>query len=144
MLTLYPYPLPPSNTPIVDPQTGALTAKDGRFLILALLNRTGGSSGAPSIDSGVSIGADPYNITDDWTEFVVVSAGAGPAVLPPLTAGSQIMIFNGDNAVSLNIEPQANQQIDALGFGAAYSLPPRKTQIFSCFTPTQIYSTQLG
>jgi len=143
MLTLYPYPLPPAQTPIVDPNTGALTAKDGRFLILALLNRTGGSSGAPSVGVGLTvIAGTPFNIVNDWNEFDTVPSG-GIALIPTLNVGAEIIVYNG-GANGLSVEPQPNMQIDALGLGIGYSLANLKMQIFRCFTPTQIRSMQLG
>jgi hypothetical protein len=143
MLTIYPYPLPPAQTPIVDPQTGALTSKDGRYLILALLNRTGGSSGAPSVGVGlVVVAGTPFNIVNDWSEFDTVPAG-GIAVIPELTVGAEIIVFNGGVA-DLHVTPQPDTQIDALGLGGAYSLTNLKMQVFRCFAPQQIRSMQLG
>lgn len=142
MLITYPYPLPPAPTPIVDPKTGALTAKDGRFLILALLNRTGGSSGAPSVGTGLVVGADPFNIVNDWSEFDTVPNG-GIALIPLIAVGSEFVVFNG-GLNSLAVTPQPSMQIDALGNGVGYALASLKMQVFRCFTPTQIRSMQLG
>jgi hypothetical protein len=141
MLTIYPYPLPPAQTPLVDPQTGALSL-NGRQLLLALLNRTGGSSGAPSVGVGLVVGATPFNIVNDWSEFDTVPSG-GIAIIPELTVGAEIIVFNGGVA-DLHITPQPDTQIDALGLGGAYSLTNLKMQVFRCFAPQQIRSMQLG
>src|ERR1017187_8686582 len=115
MLTLYPYPLPPGGTPIVNPQTGALSSKDGRSLILALLNRTGGSSGAPSVGVGLVVGLTPFNIVNDWNEFDTVPGG-GIAIIPELDVGAEIIVYNGGANV-LSGQPQSDMEIDALGLG---------------------------
>lgn len=141
MLTLYPYPLPPAQTPLVTPDSGAASLI-GRQLLLALLNRTGGSSGAPSVGVGLVVGAAAFNIVNDWNEFDTVPVG-GIAIIPVLNVGAEIVVFNGD-APSLSIQPQSNMKIDALGLGVGYVLTSLKMQIFKCWAPTQIRSTQLG
>jgi hypothetical protein len=141
MLTLYPYPLPPAQTPLVTPSTGTLSI-DGRQLLLALLNRTGGSSGAPSVGVGLVVGAAPFNIVNDWSEFDTVASG-GVAVIPELTVGAEIIVFNG-GLNSLAVTPQSDTQIDALGLGVGYALASLKMQVFRCFAPQQIRSMQLG
>src|ERR1035437_9378431 len=134
MLTLYPYPLPPAQTPLVTPDSGAASLI-GRQLLLALLNRTGGSSGAPSVGIGLVVGAAPFDIVNDWSEFDTVPGG-GIAVIPVLNVGAEIIVFNGDVANSLSVQPQANMQIDALGLGVGYALATLKMQVFRCWAPT--------
>jgi hypothetical protein len=88
------------------------------------------------------VGAAPFNIVNDWSEFDTVASG-GVAVIPELTVGAEIIVFNG-GLNSLAVTPQSDTQIDALGLGVGYALASLKMQVFRCFAPQQIRSMQLG
>jgi hypothetical protein len=88
------------------------------------------------------VGATPFNIVNDWSEFDTVGVG-GVAVVPGLTVGAEIIVFNG-GLNSLDVTPQPNAQIDLAGLGVAYALASLKMQVFRCFAPQQIRSMQLG
>lgn len=137
------FPQPP--TPIIDPATGALT-RDGRYLLLALWNRTGKGTGIVPVVSpalvatGASI-ADALQLTNDWNNLGTVAAGAGCQILP-LKPGNDIQVYNGGANPLAIYPPSALDQIDALGAGAPYSLAAGKLRIFECWaiTPVQLYS----
>lgn len=138
----YPQEMPPAQTALVDSSSGAAT-KDGRYLWLALWSRTGEGDGVPRVAPNlVVVAGSMFNIVADWNEFITVPPGGG-CLLPPLKVGTDCIIWN-DDANSIDVNPQPNQQIDALGLGARYPLAAGKMQWFRCITPTLIKSMQLG
>lgn len=130
------------NAVIINLKNGQWS-NDGRNLIQALFNRTGGPPGVPNVQVGLIVTGDVFGITGDWNEFDTV-AGGGVAQLPDMVVGSDCIIYNGDAANALSITPQPGVQIDALGFGVGYVLANTKMQWFRAWTPTQIRSMQLG
>ncbi|HLH92069.1 MAG TPA: hypothetical protein VKX28_26855 [Xanthobacteraceae bacterium] len=132
---------PAPQTSIIGPN-GTFTT-DGRYLLLALWNRTGGASGAPSVGVGLVVQAGTsFPIVNDWSEFDTVPNG-GSVIIPGLKVGASAVIFNG-GANALSVLPQPGSRIDALAVGAGYPLAAGKTQIFSAWSPTQLRSLQLG
>lgn len=137
---------PQPQVKIIDPETGALT-RDGRYLLLALWNRTGKGTGiipvvsASLVATGSSI-ADALQLTADWNYFGNVGGGSGCQILA-LKPGNDIEVYNGDAIESLAVyPPSAADQIDALGAGAPYLVLPGKLRIFECWAinPGQFYS----
>lgn len=133
------------QTQLFDPQTGALTI-NGKNFLLALFNRTGGTTGIvpkvspPLTATGISI-ADALPLTTDWNFFGTAAFGAG-CIIMPLKPGNDIQVFNGSANPVAVYPPDAQSQIDALFAGTAYSLPAGKLRIFECWAinPGQFYS----
>jgi hypothetical protein len=145
-LQVYQTQLPPPQTPLVKPDGTPTT--DGRYLFLALWNRTGKGPGGPVIATGliatlntVAAGAAPI-IAADWNVFSTVP-NAGICTIPIVNVEADFIIWNF-GAHSLAITPDPTQQIDALGLGNPYNLNPNKMQWFRCAAPNQLYSMQLG
>jgi hypothetical protein len=122
------------------------------YLLLAYFNRTGAGTGTPSVAGGVvASGAgqvDAFGLTKDWNSVDTVPGGSGVR-LPIVNVGTDCVVFNGDgNSLkvypSLVAPPNGPMQIDALGANAPYPLAAGKMQIFRCWTPGLIRSTQLG
>lgn len=138
----YQQNFPGPQTALVNQQGGV--TNDGRFLWLALWNRTGQGTGLPSVAAGQAIVAGtPFNLNADITDFTAVPTG-GVAQIPQLSVGAEFIVFNSDAVDAVAITPQPGVQIDGLAVGAAYSLAAGKMQWFHCVTPTLIRSTQLG
>ena len=149
-LTLYAYGYD-RNRPLVDKQ--GILVRDGRDLVQALINRTGGGSGGPNVVVGiVAAGTSQANatlLTGDWNYVETVPSGTG-VLIPALTVGADCIVFNAD-ANPLNVYPSlvaAAQggpvQIDALGNNNPYSLSVGKTQWFRQIKPFLLKSMQLG
>lgn len=147
----FPTNFPPQRAPIIDQATGQFTM-DGRYLLLALFNRSGEGDGFPTIALGLMAqGIDQSSailMGSDWNEFDTVAAGTG-AVIPIMGAGGDIIVWNfGASPLSIYPSPVAapNQpiQIDALGVNQPYMLAAGKMQWLRQISPTQIRSTQLG
>lgn len=141
---------PPPDTPIVD--SGGKFTQTGRYLLLALFNRTGMGSGIPlTVGEGLtatgSSFSDSLALADDINEVTATSIGGGVQLFP-MQPGMLQIVFNGSPIVNLNVYPAQNYVIDALGtsigFPNAYVLATLKTQIFICYGQTQIRSVQLG
>ena len=137
---------PPPETPVID-STGKFT-QVGRYLLLALFNRTGMGTGIPlTVGEGLtasgSTQVDGLAMGDDINEFIKVGAGSA-SVLFAMQPGMLQIVFNGDLVNALSVYPAIGYQIDALGASAAYSLASGKTQIFICYGETQIRTVQLG
>src|SRR3974390_3138561 len=87
---------PPPLTQITD-KNGAFT-KDGRYLALALFNRTGQGDGVPNVLSGLPVvDGKVFTIVGDWNHFTSVAMG-GVAQLPTLAIGTDCIVFNDDPA----------------------------------------------
>ncbi len=123
----------------IDPKTGALT-KVGRYLLLALWNRTGQGTGivpkvSPAVGQLTAIGSsigDALGLVTDWNLVGVVAAGTGVQIMP-LKPGNDIEVFNnGSNP--LNVYPPTGCQIDAMSVNAPYVLQVGKLRIFQCWT----------
>jgi hypothetical protein len=143
-LQVYGQDMPPLQTPVVNAQTFD-ASRNWWYLWLALFNRTGKSSGAPTIGNDLTAVVAPDTlplIQSDWNIFTAVPNGAAaqvPAVLP----GSDFIVFNVGTS-NLAVTPDPSYQIDALGAGRAYDLAPGKMQWFRCTAQNQILSMQLG
>ena len=107
MIQLFPTNFPPSNTPIVDDK-GAMS-NPGMAFFRALFNRTGQDSGAAYATSGAlsatgTTQADALALTADWNNVTTVGFGGG-VLLPALTQGQMVWVFNNDPAQALNVYP---------------------------------------
>src|SRR5665647_1052765 len=113
MIQLFQTNFPAPNTPITD-QQGAMTTP-GMAFFRALWNRTGQNSGAAYATSNAlaSIGitqADALVLTADWNNVTTVAAGSG-VILPALTQGQMVWVFNNDPAQNLNVYPPIGASI---------------------------------
>lgn len=119
-------------------------------VIRSLHNRGGANTGV-----GRTVGADlmaagtgqdsALELTDDFNEVLQGSGGVRLASLQP---GQWHIVFNGLGG-NLNVYPNANGQIDALGANIAYVLANTKSQLFWCASVLamgggQFRSIQLG
>ena len=123
MIQLFPTNFPPSNTPIID-QQGAMSIP-GMAFFRALWNRTGQNSGAAyaTADALVSAGttqADALTLTADWNN--VTTAGKG-VILPALTQGQMVWVFNNDPAQNLNVYPPSGASITYQSVTTAVNAP---------------------
>lgn len=150
----FPNSFPPPQTPLTDSQGRA--TKDGRYLWLALWNRTGAGNGIipvisgipPSVNTGLLVAmgttqANGLQLTDDWNYFGGVPNGAA-CILPPQVPGNvPTQVFNGGvNPLLIfpPIVPGGGFQIDALGVNAGFTLNAGKLRIFECWSMTQLVS----
>ena len=113
MIQLFPTNFPPSNTPIVDDK-GAMSIP-GMAFFRALFNRTGQNNGsiytpANTLSSTGTTQADALVLTADWNNVTTVSSGTG-VILPTLTAGQMVWVFNNDLANNLNVYPPSGASI---------------------------------
>lgn len=126
----------------IDPKTGSLT-KVGRYLLLALWNRTGQGTGIvpkvsdPLTATGAAIG-DALGLTTDWNFVATVPVGTGVQIMA-LKPGNDIEVYNA-GANNLNVYPPVAFSIDALAVNQAYVLTPGKLRIFQCWTLSQFIS----
>ncbi len=138
---------PSGEEAIVEPKTGKFT-HTGRFLLLALFNRGGGSPGVPLIvgDPITAAGttqATATELSDDINEIGTVPLNSGVALFSGLQPGQFQMVYNnGINSVL--VYPFLGAAIDIAAVNAPYTLVTGKMQIFWCMTLTQVRSTQLG
>ncbi len=146
----FPTGFPPPQTPLVDAQGRA--TKDGRYLWLALWNRTGTGNGIFPLISGISPStssaflvasgttqADGLQLTDDWNFFGTVEAGVA-CVLPPQVPGNIATQVLNKGANPLLIFPPPGFEIDALGVNNAFTLNAGFLRIFECWSTTQLVS----
>lgn len=140
----------PSNFPSAD---GRPLEKDGRFtrewlyLFLALFKRTGSGTGAPgsvttAIDAAGTTQATAQEIASDYNEVLTASAGTGVRMFPTIQPGYSQAVYNGTGS-SINVYPPVGFYMDA-SLNTAYSLANGKTQVFTCYSQTQIRSFQIG
>jgi hypothetical protein len=113
MIQLFSTNFPPSNTPITD-QSGNMS-NAGMAFFRALWNRTGQNSGSlyTSGDTLSSIGnsqATALTLSADWNNITTVSPGTG-VLLPALTAGQMVWVFNNDPANDLYVYPPSGASI---------------------------------
>ena len=78
----------------------------------------------------------------DWNEVLTTPVGDGVRLIA-MQPGQAQTVFNG-GANTLKVYPPSGAKIDALATDAAYSLAAGKTQIYCCYSTTQIRSVQLG
>ena len=128
MIQLFPTNFPPSNTPIVDDK-GAMS-NPGMSFFRALFNRTGQDNGAlyTSADLLSSTGttqADALALTSDWNNVTTVGGfGSNNGVLlPALTAGQMVWVFNNDPANNLNVYPPNGASITYQSVNAGVNNP---------------------
>jgi hypothetical protein len=156
-ITQFPYGFD-RRAELVDSQ--GLLLRDGRDLIQALMNRTGGPSGGPNVVVGIAaVGnsqATAQLLTGDWNYVETVPSGTG-VIIPIMgsagslapSVGTDIIVFNAD-ANPLNVYPpnvkvaSGPVQIDALAPNAPYVLAVGKMQWFRQVKPTLLKSMQLG
>lgn len=150
----FPNPLPSPQTPLVDAK-GCAT-KDGRYLWLALWNRTGAGNGIipvisgipPSVNNALLVAAgttqaDGLQLTDDWNYFGTVPAGAACVMPPQVPGNTPLQVFNGGLNPLLIFPPVVaggGFKIDALGLNAGFALAAGKLRIFECWSMTQLVS----
>src|ERR1035437_681839 len=113
MIQLFPTNFPPSNTPIVDDK-GAMSIP-GMAFFRALFNRTGQNNGsiytpANTLSSIGTTQADALVLTADWNNVTAVASGTG-VILPTLTAGQMVWVFNNDPTNNLNVYPPSGASI---------------------------------
>ncbi len=145
-ITLFPQNFPPATTPLVDPKTGIPT-QFGRFLLLALFNRTGAEQGIPytvsdALTATGTTQATALTLADDWNWVTTAAVNSG-VIIPQLQPGQSILVQN-DGANTLSVYPPGGGTIDVGLPRAAYALPAGKMQVFRFFTTSQIKSMQLG
>ena len=115
-VNLFQTNFPPSNAPIVDDK-GAMSTL-GMAFFRALYNRTGESVGTPfsTATNLVAVGATQGTalpLIDNWNN---ITSGAGSGViLPAMTMGQSITVFNNLPAGNLNIYPPSGGNITFLG-----------------------------
>ena len=121
-LTLFPTAFPPSNTAVTDTQ-GRMT-NAGMAFWRALFNRTGQDNGSQFTTANGLIGAgttqaDALALTNDWNAIVT---GGGGVILPALTTGQQVLVFN--NSISaVNVYPPLGASLTVLGVNPGPNLP---------------------
>ena len=125
MIQLFPTNFPTSNTPIVDDK-GAMSLP-GMAFFRALFNRTGQDSGSAyaTSDTLSSIGttqATALAITADWNNITTVASGTG-VLLPSLTQGQMVWVFNNDPAQNLNVYPPIGASITYQSVNAGVNNP---------------------
>src|ERR1039458_6226286 len=125
MIQLFPTNFPPSNTPIVDDK-GAMS-NPGMAFFRALFNRTGQDNGSlytPSdtLSSTGTIQATALALTADWNNVTTVASGTG-VLLPALTAGQMVWVFNNDPANNLNVYPPSGASITYQSVNAGVDNP---------------------
>jgi hypothetical protein len=125
MIQLFPTNFPPSNTPIID-QQGAMSIP-GMAFFRALWNRTGQNSGSPfaTADALSSIGTTQTTalvLAADWNNVTTVASGTG-VLLPALTQGQMVWVFNNDPANNLNVYPPIGASITYQSVNAGVNNP---------------------
>ena len=113
MIQSFPTNFPASNTPIVDDK-GAMSIP-GMAFFRALFNRTGQDSGsayatANALASAGTTQATALVLTADWNNVTTVASGTG-VLLPALTQGQMVWVFNNDPAQNLNVYPPIGASI---------------------------------
>ena len=113
MIQLFPTAFPPSNTPVID-SNGSMT-NAGMSFWRALFNRTGQNNGSlyTPADNLVAKGttqADALQLIADWNNIVSIPINSG-VILPALTQGQMIWIFNNDAAQNLKVYPPLGASI---------------------------------
>lgn len=144
-MTMLSLPLqnPDVSRPITD-EDGSPN-QQGANLIQTLINRTGGASGLPSLDTMAAAGlaqATAAQLTADINEVTPVAAASG-VILVVTKPGMSQEVYNA-GANSVNVYPPLDMLIDALAANAPYVLAVGKTQVFKVYSVTQIRSLQLG
>lgn len=124
-IQLFPTNFPPSNTPIVD-QSGGMTIP-GMSFFRALWNRTGQNNGAPYAVANTltATGTDQSTalvLMNDWNNVTSVPASTG-VILPALTQGQMVWVFNNDPANNLNVYPPIGASITYQSVTAAVNAP---------------------
>ena len=108
---------------------------------------TGYSGSLPTVSSadgltahagGGQAGATP--ITTAIARFTVVATAGDSALLPASAPGLEITVINATAATSLNVFPQAGDQVNALGANVAFALAGAKTATFYCTVAGQWHS----
>ena len=125
MIQLFPTNFPPSNTPIID-EKGAMSIP-GMAFFRALWNRTGQNNGsayatADTLSSTGTTQADALALTNDWNNITTVSTGTG-VLLPALTQGQMVWVFNNDPAQNLNVYPPIGASITYQSVTSAVNSP---------------------
>ena len=125
MIQLFPTNFPTSNTPIVDDK-GAMSLP-GMAFFRALFNRTGQDSGSAYATSNTlsSIGttqATALVLNADWNNVTTVASGTG-VLLPSLTQGQMVWVFNNDPAQNLNVYPPIGASITYQSVNAGVNNP---------------------
>jgi hypothetical protein len=125
MIQLFPTAFPPSNTAVID-KAGAMT-NAGMAFWRALFNRTGQDSGAlytpaDNLTAAGTTQADALVITADWNNIVTVPVNSG-VLLPALTAGQLVWLFNNDPAQNLKVYPPVGASITYLAANPGVNNP---------------------
>ena len=113
MIQIFPTNFPPSNTSIID-EKGAMSIP-GMAFFRALWNRTGQNNGtvytpANTLTATGTIQTDALALTADWNNVTSVPASSG-VLLPALTQGQMVWVFNNDPANNLNVYPPSGASI---------------------------------
>ena len=113
-LALYPTNFPPSNTPVTD-NKGVMT-NQGMSFFRALWNRTGQLNGTPYAvaDNLVATGttqSDALALVADWNNVTSAPSGTTGVLLPALTAGQMVWVFNNDPGQNLRVFPPSGASI---------------------------------
>ena len=125
MIQSFPTNFPASNTPIVDDK-GAMSIP-GMAFFRALFNRTGQDSGsayatANALASAGTTQATALVLTADWNNITAVVSGTG-VLLPALTQGQMVWVFNNDSANNLNVYPPSGASITYSSVTSAVNSP---------------------
>ena len=125
MIQLFPTNFPPANTPIID-QQGAMS-NPGMAFFRALWNRTGQLNGslysaANTLSSTGTTQADALALINDWNNVTTVTPGTG-VILPALTTGQMVWVFNNDPAQNLNVYPPIGASITYQSVTTAVNAP---------------------
>lgn len=119
MIQVFPTLFPQPNTQIIDAK-GTMTTP-GMGFFRALFNRTGQGNGIEfsALNGIVGAGASQATataLTNDWNAVSSTSVGGG-VILPALTGGQQIMVFNNTGG-NLNLFPPVGGTLTLLGVSA--------------------------
>ena len=125
MIQLFPTNFPPANTPIID-QQGAMS-NPGMAFFRALWNRTGQLnrslySAANTLSSTGTTQTDALALINDWNNVTTVAPGTG-VILPALTTGQMVWVFNNDPAQNLNVYPPIGASITYQSVTTAVNAP---------------------
>lgn len=132
---------PPSNEKLVD-HLGGLT-QQGRFLLLALFNRTGAGPGVPysvgnALVAAGATAATALELIDDIND-ITSGSGAG-AILFPLQIGQQQLVKNRSGG-GITIYASGGGLIDNAN---SFALADTKSAIFSCISQNNYISFLSG
>jgi hypothetical protein len=143
-VNLFQTNFPPQITPIVDQRQQVTTPWMAFFRALYL--RTGESVGTPfvtqnNISAAGVTQATATPLISDWNNITTVIGGSEGVILPAMTMGQSITVFNNAGG-NVNIYPPVGASLTVLGVATATNIPYVSTfpdaVIFYYFSDTDI------